>query len=414
MKNKLAIHGGTPVKTKDFGSGKKHDLNEWQALKPVFERGCINMTRGPEVMQLREKFCKMTGLKYAATASSGTAALHTALGALEIGRGDEVITSPITDMGTITAIVQQNAVPVFADIDPLTCMITPETVKKKITRHTKAILPVHLAGQPCDVKGIKKVIKGKKIAIVEDLAQSYLAQQGKTQCGTIGDIGCWSLNESKHIGAGDGGILLTNSKKLADRADLFADKCYNRSGGRPAPFFAPYNYRLSTLTAAVCLEQMKKVKAVCSKRNKLGSKLDSLLNKIPGINPRPVKKGDYATYWYYIFAIDPKIIKTDLETFCKAVTAEGPYCGTMKLNNLLNWPLFKDLPDDRHACGINCPAYKGKVNYDIKKFPGMQRAMKYSGRLMMSEFYSAADINVMGKAVAKVAKYYSKNLESRT
>ena len=402
----LAIHGGKPAKTTPFGRGPKHSLDEWRALKPIFERGAINMTRGPEVMKLREKFCELFGRKYAVTTSSGTAALHTAMGALEIGRGDEVITSPITDMGTLTAIMQQNAVPVLADVDPLTLMITPDTVKRRITRRTRAVIPVHLAGQPCDVRGIKRVVKDKGIAIVEDMAQSYLTRQGKTYCGTVGDIGCWSLNESKHIGAGDGGMLLTNNKKLADRADLFADKCYDRTGTGRSPFLAPYNYRLSTLTAGVCLEQLKKVHKICSRRNQLGARLDGLLSEIPGIIPRPLRKTDYATYWYYLFSLDPEIITVEAADFAAALNAEGVPASSVA--SVLDWSLLRDTPDERHACGIHCPVYKGQVSYDLDQFPGVRRVKRLAVQTGLSESYSAKDIVQMASAIEKVARYHTR------
>jgi dTDP-4-amino-4,6-dideoxygalactose transaminase len=402
----LAIDGGTPVKTTPYGSGPKHSLAEWQAIKPLFERGSIQMTRGPEVMQLREAFCKRFNRKYAVTASSGTAALHTAVAALGIGRGDEVITSPITDMGTITAIVQQNAVPVLADVDPLTSMITPETVARCLSPRTRAVIPVHLAGLPCDVHGIKRLVKGRDIGIIEDMAQSYNTRRGKTVCGTIGDVGCWSLNESKHIGAGDGGILLTNNKKIADRADLFADKCYDRTGSGRSPHFAPYNYRLNTLTAAVCLQQLEKVDSICSKRNKLGSALDAALAAIPGITPRPVRRGDYATYWYYLFAIDPDAFTVSPARFREALTHEGVWGGTPR--SVLQWDYFQAPPDDPHACAANCPMYKGSVSYALENFPGALAVEANSVQLGISEYYRMRDINDIAKAVAKVAAHYSR------
>lgn len=404
--NTLALHGGTPVKTTDFGVGAKHTLAEWEAIKPIFERGNIHMTRGPEVMALREKFIKMFGMKYAVTASSGTAALHTALGAMEIGRGDEVITSPVTDMGTLVAILQMNAVPIFADVDPLTLMITAESVVAQVTPRTKAIMVVHLAGQSADMTGIMRVARKHKLGVVEDMAQSYLCKQGERYAGTIGHIGCWSLNESKHIGAGDGGILLLNNKKLALRADLFADKCYNREGGPTDPFFAPMNYRLNTLVAGVCLEQMKRVRNICSRRHTLGTRLDKALAKIAGVTPRPVPKGDYATYWYYIFSIDPEVLTCTNVEFVKALTAEGipASAGVM---NVMEWQLFRDHAVSTHACADSCPLYKGKQpDYSIASYPGMQRAKTCSVRMSMSEFFTNEDIVDMGKAVAKVAAYY--------
>ena len=402
---KLALHGGTPVKTTPFGGGPKHFLKEWQSIRKIFERGSIPMTRGPEVMALREAFCKLTGMKYAVTTSSGTAALHTAIGALEIGRGDEVITSPVTDIGTVIAITAQNAVPVFADVDPLTLMPTPETIKAKITRRTKAVIVVHLAGMASDMRGIMRICRPRKIAVVEDMAQSYLCRQGKRLAGTIGDFSCWSLNESKHVGAGDGGVLLTNNRKLAKLADLFADKCYDREGTGIQPYFSPYNYRLNDLVAGVCLEQVKLVKSICSKRNKLGSRLDAELAKVPGVIPRPVPKGDFATYWYYIFHVDEKALGVDGAAFAQALRAEGIGATTHSLS-VLDWPLFKDDTDDRHACGRHCPLYKGKVDYRAEKYPGLEQAKRCALRMSLTEHFTASDVRDMAKAVRKVAEHF--------
>ena len=404
---KLAIDGGEPVKKTPFGSGPKHGLDEWQAIKPLFERGQIHMTRGPEVMALRERFCRLFGMKYAVTASSGTAALHTALGALEIGRGDEVITSPITDMGTLVAILAQNAVPIFADVDPKTLMITPQTVAEKITPRTKAIIVVHLAGLPADVRGICRLAKRQKIAVVEDMAQSYLCKQGARYAGTFGTIGCWSLNESKHIGAGDGGILLTNAPRLARRADLFADKCYDREGGKVAPFFAPYNYRLNTLVAAVCLEQMKKLRRLCARRHAYGTRLDRALSKIEGVYPRPVRTGDYATYWYYVFHVDPAVVGCTNVEFAEALKAEGVGARAQTDVNVMEWPLFKEHRLNRHACADSCPLYEGGTpDYDTAHYPGLQEVAQRAIRLGISEFYTPQDITDIIAAVRKVAAWY--------
>lgn len=402
---KLALHGGTPVKTTPFGSGPKHHLKEWQAVRKIFERGSIPMTRGPEVMALRQAFCRLTGLKYAVTASSGTAALHTAIGALKIGRGDEVITSPITDIGTVVAIMAQNAVPVFADVDPLTLMISPETVKAKLTRRTKAVIVVHLAGMAADVRGIVRLCKPRKIGVVEDMAQSYLCRQGKRLAGTIGDMSCWSLNESKHVGAGDGGVLVTNNRKLARRADLFADKCYDREGTGLQPFFAPYNYRLNDLVAGVCLEQVKLVKSICAKRHKHGARLDAELANVPGIIPRPMPKGDYATYWYYVFTVDEGVLGVDGATFAQALRAEGVGAQTHSLS-LLDWPLFAEDKDNPHACGHYCPLYKGKVDYRVDKFPGLQQVKRNAVRISVTEHFTASDVRDMARAIRKVADWF--------
>ena len=413
MKNdmKLAIHGGRPVRTGRPASGKKHDLAEWKAVRPIFARGTIHMTRGPEVMALREAFKKRFGMKHAVTASSGTAALHTALGALEVGRGDEVITSPITDMGTLTAILAQNAVPIFADVDPRTCAISPETVAAKITPRTRCILLVHLAGLPADARGIVRLARKRKIAVVEDMAQSYLARQGKRWSGTFGDIGCWSLNESKHIGAGDGGILLTNNLKLARRADLFADKCYDREGRGLDPHFAAYNYRLNTLVAGVCLEQLKKLKWICDRRRASGSFLDRELSKIDGIRVRPVRRSDHATYWYYVFHMDPERFGCTCAEFCKTLSAEGIGAAPF-VQNVMDWPLFKDHKPNTHACADACPLYRGKrPDYDLAHYPGCLEVKRRSVRLTLTEFYTRDDVRAIVRGVRKVAAYYRRKQE---
>ena len=405
---KLAIDGGSPIRTTRFPNVVKHDLDEWQAIKPIFERGSINMTRGPEVMKLREEFRGVFGMQHAVTTSSGTSALHAATAAVGIGRGDEVITSPITDMGTIVAIIQQNAVPVFADVAPGTFMISPETVMEKVTPRTKAVIPIHLGGLPCDVIGMKKALKGKNIAIIEDVAQSYMVKQKGRFAGTIGDIGCWSLNESKHIGAGDGGMLLTNNANLAKQADLFADKCYDRETRVDTPFFSPYNYRLSTLTAAVCLEQLKKLDDICERRNKIGKTLEKLLSDIPGISPLQVDEKDYATYWYYLLALDFSKIDADVETFYEAMRAEGVYAGSMEPYNILRWTFFQNPPDDRHACSFNCPHYDGKVDYSINSFPNMVDGIKRTVRIPINENYDELDVKDIADAVRKVANHFAK------
>ena len=403
---KLAIHGGEPVKKTPFATGKKHNLDEWRAIKPIFERGEINMTRGPEVMELREKFKKLFGMKYAVTASSGTAVLHAATAALGVGHGDEVITSPVTDMGTIIAILQQNAVPIFADVDPLTNEITPETIESKITSRTKSVIVVHWGGLAADMRGIMRVARRHKITVVEDMAQSYLCKQGKRYSGTFGHIGCWSLNESKHIGAGDGGVLLTNSRKLARYADLFADKCYDRETHKSDPFFAPYNYRLNTLVAGVCLEQMKKVRRICAKRHSYGTRLDRALNKIEGITPRPVRKGDYATYWYYEFFVEPEILKCTSDEFAEAVRAEGVGV-TAFHRSVMNWTIFRQYVNNRKAFRKDFPLYKGRLpDYDSSHYPGLMQSNARCIRMFFREWFAPQDITDTIHAIKKVAAHF--------
>jgi len=406
-KDTSALHGGPKAKNTPYHAGKKHSLAEYRAIKKVFVRGEIAMTRGPEVMELRKRFAKLYGAKYCVTASSGTAALHTALGALGIGRGDEVITTPFTDMGTLIPVLSQNAVPVFADVDPANYLTPPEAIEAKITRRTRAILAVHLCGNPCDMPAIMRIARKRKIPVVEDVAQGYLCKLGDRLAGTFGDIGCFSLNETKHIGAGDGGMLITNRKKLAERADLFADKCYDREGKGIQPFFAPYNYRLNNLVAAVCLEQLKLVRSVTARRHSYGDRISATLAKLPGMIPLKVIPGGYCTYYYYAFHVDEAQAGAGAAAYAEALQAEGvPVSHGARRSNVMAWPLFCDRTLNPHACAWACPLYKGKVSYDIADYPGVQAAERGACMMPISEHWTGRDVTETCAAFRKVSRHF--------
>lgn len=404
--DQLAMNGGKPAKTTPYGAGPKHLPAEKAAVAAVLERGELPFSRGPEVMALREKWAAMYGAKHCITTSSGTAAIHTAMGALGIGRGDEVITSPITDMGTLIAIMAQNAVPVFADVDPWSRNITPESIAAKITPRTKCLLVVHLAGNPVDMPGVMKLARKHKLSVVEDLAQSYLCSYKGKLCGTYGDLGCFSLNDSKHIGAGDGGMVITNSAKLADLAELFADKCYDRTGQGRLPFMVGYNYRLNIMAAAVALEQIKRVKKLTDTRNARGDKLSALVADAPGIIPHKVLPGAKCTYWYYLLGLDFNVLKCDAATFAQALSAEG-VPNWLDNRTVLHWPLFAEARTDPWACSFSCPLYKGEVDYSLESYPGVMTAITSQVRFQLNEWWTDKDVRDTAKAIRKVAEHYA-------
>lgn len=225
---------------------------------------------GTMVPAFEKEFAAAYDVPYAVAATSGTAAIHTALGALDLNPGDEVITAPITDMGTIIPILYQNAIPVFADIDSSYNM-DPAKVEKSITSRTKAILVVHLFGNPCDMEAIADIALRHNIPLIEDCAQAHMTEYKGKYVGTIGDIGCFSFQQSKHMTTGDGGMVITSKKAHYEKMKLFVDKNYARKGwgARAYVSLAP-NYRMNELTAAVGRAQLKKVKAVVQKRHALG------------------------------------------------------------------------------------------------------------------------------------------------
>jgi len=274
----------------------------WQELK-LLHRVLLsqNLCRigGRMVPQFEAEFAQMYGVPYAVASTSGTAAIHVALGTLDLNPCDEVITAPITDLGTVIPILSQNCIPVFADIDD-TYNIDPADVERKITPRTKAIVAVHLFGNPCNMDGLIEVARRHHIPLVEDCAQAHVTEYKGRFVGTIGDIGCFSFQQSKHMTTGDGGMTITSNKLYHERMDLFADKGFARKdwGPRAYLFHAP-NYRMTELVGAVGLAQLQKVRAVVQKRHELGQCMSELVSKIQGVSPAPETPGGKHSYWLY-------------------------------------------------------------------------------------------------------------------
>nr|MBC8228140.1 DegT/DnrJ/EryC1/StrS family aminotransferase [bacterium] len=286
-------------------SKKEIGKEELKQLKSVIKSG--NLFHGPKVEQFRNEFAKLYGVRHAITSTSGTAAIHVALAMINPDPGDEIITTPITDMGTIIPIIYQNAIPVFADIHPDTWTIDAKSLEKAITPKTKGIIVVHMFGGVCDMDAILDVAKRHNLPVIEDCAQAHLAEYKHRLVGTIGDIGCFSFQQSKQMITGDGGMTITNNSEYADIGKLFVDKGWNRSapvGAREYTILG-MNYRMTELQAAVGIAQLRKAKSITERRNRNGTLLTESLMKVDGITPQYVGEGNKHTYWFYGFTVEP-------------------------------------------------------------------------------------------------------------
>jgi len=407
---KLAIHGGLKTKTTPFGTGKRFGEEELTELREALEQNTLFYAHGKKTKQLEEAFATLYGVKHCIGVSSGSAAIHTALAALDVGPGDEVITSPITDMGSVIGILLQNAVPMFCDIDPHTYNMDPASVEARITRHTKVIEVVHLAGNPCDMHGILAVAKRHGLRIVEDCAQSYLCSYRGQLAGTFGDFGCFSLNDFKHISAGDAGLLITQDPELARRARLFSDKGYQRSGTAATrePTALACNYRINELESAVALAQLKKLSWICHRRNQIGEAITAGIRKLPGISPHRITEGGKSSYWFYMFRIDEKRLGVSMEEFGEALLAEGIPCGKGYTRKCVyQWPLFRD---KRIYANFNWPSdfpqYGRDIAYPDGLCPVAEQVLRTCITIPISEFYTDEDVEDIVKAVEKVARWY--------
>ena len=281
------------------GGRAPFDYRELKKLREALLTQNLCCIDGAMVRDLERRFAFAYGVPYGVASTSGTAAIHVALGALDLNPGDEVITAPITDMGTIIPIISQGAIPVFADIDR-TYNMDPASVEQRITPRTKAIIAVHLFGNPCDMDAMVAVASRHKLPLIEDCSQAHWTHYKGRLVGTIGDIGCFSFQQSKHMTTGDGGMTITSNAAYYERMKLFADKGYTRKGwgARAYAFHAP-NYRMTELVGAVGLVQLEKVPGVVAKRRALGEKLSALLKGIDGVEPAAVTSGATHSYWLY-------------------------------------------------------------------------------------------------------------------
>ncbi|MBB6349156.1 dTDP-4-amino-4,6-dideoxygalactose transaminase [Nonomuraea muscovyensis] len=284
-------------------AGRTLGDEEVAAAERVIRSGMLNSVWGTEARLLEEEIARMYGLRHAISCSSGTAALHLSVVAAAPDPGDEIITTPITDFGTVAPILAQNAVPVFADVDPSDGNLDPAAVASLIGPRTRAIMAVHLFGAPARVDELRALADEHGLALIEDCAQAWLTElpappgalpgappgaEGPPRlAGTVGDVGCLSLQQWKHITCGDGGLVITGDDELARRMRLFADKGWDRAAGRSHATFG-LNYRMTELQAAVARAQLAKLPGVVRARRRTAALLLDALAGTPGVSlPRP-------------------------------------------------------------------------------------------------------------------------------
>jgi dTDP-4-amino-4,6-dideoxygalactose transaminase len=318
-------------------TGRTLAEEEIQYVAEAIRSGTLTSTKGKFTKQLEEEFATMTGTEYAYACTSGTAAIHCAVAAINPEPGDEIITTPITDMGALTPIVYQGAVPVFADVDPDTCNVTAETIEAVISERTRAIIVTHLFGNPCEMEAIMELASAKNIPVIEDCAQAYLAEyQGKV-VGSIGDIGCFSLQQGKHITTGEGGLVTTNNPKYARHMYLFINKAWGYGDKNPDHYFLAPNYRMSELQGAVALAQLQKLREVVNNRVKTATQLNEKLAGIPGVALPKIPANATHTYWKHTLHIDADIIEGGATALGKALQEMGVFCAPRYIQK----PAFK-------------------------------------------------------------------------
>ncbi len=409
---KLAIQGGPKAKKTPFGSGRRFGQEEKNQLIEVIDSDMLFYVYGKTVKQMETKLAGMYGIKYCNACSSGTAAVHIALGSLMLPPGKEIITSSCTDMGTITGILYQQLIPRFIDIDPETYNMDVKATEKNITKKTGAIVVVHHAGVPVEMDDLMLTAQKYNLPVVEDCAQAWLTKYRNQLVGTFGTVATFSLNHFKHITTGSGGIVMTNREEIAANIKLFIDKCYFRPPDTRSrnPYFLAPNYQMTELQGAVGIAQLDKLERIVNRRNTLGKQLIANLKGIPGIIPQKIRDYYYASFFLFVIRLDPKVISASVAEFCKTLEAEGIPSEPNKLTGGMPTYLY-DIFQKRNAFPQSQLPFVSKdfdsnISYPKGLCPVCEESFAHTFNLNINEFYSEQDIDDMVKGIAKVATYY--------
>lgn len=400
-----AIAGGQKAKQTPFGREKRYGAEELAELSEALEQGTLFYASGRKVKQLEAEFAEKNGVPYAITCTSGTSAVHAALMAGGISPGEEVITAPITDMGTISPILYQGAIPIFADVDPHSYVITPESVEACITEKTKAVVAVNLAGNACDLFALKEICDAKGILLIEDCAQSFGVEFGGQPIGTIGQMGCFSFNEFKHISCGDGGIVITRDKELAERLRLATDKAYNRQPDalEKRPTFLANNYRMTELQGAVALAQLRKLDSIVARRRAWCEKLTEGLQGIAGLHLPKILPECQPSWWFYMMRVEANLLGADTDTFAKALQAEGLPVGAHYIGKCLyEYPIFQNHTAFARASHA-CDAY----SYQAGMCPVAEQVLDTCIMLSINEAYTERDLEETLQGFRKVSSWFA-------
>jgi len=324
----LAINGGTPVRTESWMDWPVWDTSDEESMLELLRSGNWYRGDGHKCEEFEMKYARLIGARRVLATASGTTALIAALHTLGVDAGDEVIVSPYTFIATYNVVFNQKALPVFADTNQETFTIDPARIEGRITDRTRAILPVHIFGLPADMNRILAIAKKHDLSVIEDACQAWLAEYDGKMCGTLGDLGCFSFQNSKHIPSGEGGAIAGNNDEVMDRC--FAYHNCGRPHGATMAGLRNYhirgsNKRMTEIQAEILLSQMGRARADADKRLENALYLDTKLKEIPGIIPYKLADGaTRSAYHFYPFRYKSEYFDgVPREKFMEALNAEG-------------------------------------------------------------------------------------------
>jgi len=406
---KPALLGGKPAHTGTW-PGWPQWRSEWEPKILEVYRSCKWFRRsGTVVSDFERVWSELIGAKKSLAMASGTTSLITSLRVLDVGPGDEVICSPYTFIATYNSILACDALPVFADTDPATLTMDPKTIASRITDRTRAIMPVHIYGMPCEMDAINAIAKKHKLAVVEDACQAWLAEYKGRKCGVLGDLGCFSFQESKHIPSGEGGAITSMSEELIDKCNSYHNcgRAVRDTDAIGSGFVTRgMNYRMTQFQAQLLLLQIEKLKQETAIRQGNADYLRAHLGKIPGITPVRLPDNSKAVWHLCAFLYDAAPFNgLSRDKFMKALQAEGVPCSS---------PYREQYYDGLLDEAINSRGYKRlwpakrlKAYRDsFKELKGNKQACEtmfaFGQRMLLAK---RSDMDQIVEAVSKIQKY---------
>ncbi len=395
-----------PLPNDQDASGRMLGCEEQEAVLAALASGTLTSTKGSFVKQFEEAFAQQLGVAHAFACTSGTAAVHVALAALNFNPGGEVVTTSITDMGALTPMLALGLIPVFADVDPHTLNVTADRIRSAVSPRTCAILVTHLFGDPCEMEPILDLAEELNLPVIEDSCQAFGARYQDRLVGTFGRVGCFSLQQGKHITTGEGGIVVTDDAQLARRLFLHINKAWGYGDANPDHYFLALNYRMNELTGAVALAQLGKLKRSVEQRMERAQQLHQALADVPGLGlPMPLP-GHHHSYWRYCLDVDEQEIPGGTNALADWLRDRGIACAPRYIQK----PAFccevfqkqRTFGESRYPFTL---AHADAVDYAEEKFVGTYEALNRVLVLPWNECLSAEDVEYIADAIQAGVKH---------
>ena len=357
----LAFIGGSPKLPSPLEEYKSIGEDEINAVNEVMKSGNLSgfygsweegFLGGKNIQEFENAWSNLFGIKHSISVNSNTSGLYAAMGAIGVGPGDEIIVPATSMSATAMCPLIYGGVPVFADLDKETFCMSVQSVQDNITDKTKAVIVTNLFGHPASLKELRILCDQNKLYLIEDNAQAIWGKENNRFCGTIGDIGVFSLNYHKHIHTGEGGVCVTNDSELAQRMQMIrnhAEAVVEPAGVKNLVNMVGFNYRMTEMTAAIGLVQLKKIETHMFKRVRIAKILNERLKNLDGISLPIPKKNCQHAYYSWVIKYNSEIVGIPRDLFVKALQAEGFECFHSYVKPLYLLPLFQS----RTAIGNN-------------------------------------------------------------